>query len=117
MSWPTRKVFALVLAAFVAAGLGLSAVQASDMAVKMSMSSDMDMSHEGGCAPCPDEGSDGGKMFCPPLCVVPVFALAPQGLSAVAGASPSRIQPAPCIFLHGRQQSPDPYPPRTTGLA
>ena len=79
MSWPTRKVLALLLAVFVAAGLSLSAVQASDMTVKMGMMSGMDMSGGGDCGGCPDKAPDGNGVAA--LSVVP---RAGRGLDAAA---------------------------------
>ncbi|RJT28167.1 hypothetical protein D3227_34885 [Mesorhizobium waimense] len=118
MSWPTRKVFALLLAAFVAAGLSLSAVQASDMAVKMGMSSGMDMSGDGDCSGCPEQAPDGkGMTACPSVCVVPVVALPPQISSAEVAVSLPRLSPPLFPVLYGRHAPPDPYPPRPTDFA
>ncbi|GAA2888747.1 hypothetical protein GGQ99_005201 [Aminobacter niigataensis] len=113
MRWSIRHVFALLLAAFVAAGLSLSSVQASDMAVKMTMASDMGMPADGGCTACPDDSTDGGKMTaCPQVCIAPVLAIVPQGLAAVVVALTPHLTPMPSAYLHGRAAVPDPYPPR-----
>lgn len=118
MRWSIRHVFALLLATFVAAGLSLSSVQASDMAVKMNMASDMGMSADGGCTGCPDEGTDGGKMtVCPQVCIAPVLAIVPQGLAAVVIAPTPHLTPMPSAYLHGRSAVPDPYPPRPSRAA
>jgi hypothetical protein len=102
---------------FVAVGLSLSAARASDMAIKMSMASGMDMSHDGDCAGCPDPGPDGGKVSCPSVCVIPVVALVSKEPSAAIASSRLRTEPPPCHSLRGRQQPPDPYPPRSINLA
>jgi hypothetical protein len=114
-SW--RLTLALLLAVFVTAGLGLSAVQVSDMAIKMGMSSSMDMPG-GDCASCPGEGPDGsGVVPCTSACLVPVLALVPQGLVADVAVSLPRLSPAHYLSLHWRQSPPDPYPPRSSDLA
>src|SRR5262245_61265277 len=85
-SW--RRTLALLLTVLMTVGLSLSAVQASDMAVKMSMMSGMDMSGGGDCGGCPDKASDGkGVAACPSVCVVPVVALTPQVQSAEIAVS------------------------------
>lgn len=113
-----RHVFALLLAAFVAVGLSLSSVQASDMAIKMAMASDMSMSADSDCTGCPDEGSEGGKMtVCPQVCIAPVLAIVPQGLADVFLAPPPYLTPLPSAYLHGRSAIPDPYPPRPSRTA
>jgi hypothetical protein len=117
MSWPTGKVFALLLAAFVAVGLSFSAVQTSDMAVKMGMMSGMDMSG-GDCGGCPDKAPDGkGMAACASVCVVPVVALTPQVPSTEIAHSLPRLSPPLYPALHGRHAPPDPYPPRSSDLA
>lgn len=118
MRWSIRHVFALLLAAFVAAGLSLSSVQASDMTVNMTMASDMGMSAGGDCAGCPGEGADDGKMTgCPQVCIAPVLAIVPQGLTAVVIVPTPHLTPMPSAYLHGRSAVPDPYPPRSSRAA
>ena len=51
-----QQIFALLLTVFVTTGMGMSVVQASDMAVKMAMTTDMNSSGHGGC-----NGCDSGK--------------------------------------------------------
>jgi len=118
MSWPTRRVLALLLAVFVVAGLSLSAVQASDMAVKMSMMSGMGMSGGGDCSGCPDRAANGkGVAACLSVCVVPVVALTPQIPSAETAVSLRRLSPPLYPTLYGRNPPPDPYPPRSSDFA
>ena len=118
MSWLTRPVLALLLAVFVAAGLSLSAVQASDMAVKMGMMSGMDMSGGGDCGGCPDKAPDGkGVASCLSVCLVPVAALTPQLPFTVIAISPTSLPPPRHPALQGRHAPPDPYPPRSIDLA
>lgn len=113
---PVRQILALFLAVFVTVGMSLSAVQASDMAAKMTMSSDMSGSSDDGCQGCPAGGGDDGAMAsCPPNCMAPVLALLPHAPS-VAGVFLSPLQPAAYPVLSGRTAWPDPYPPKPSDL-
>jgi hypothetical protein len=122
--WSSRQGFVFLLAAFVATGFALSAVQASNMSVKMSMATDigiatdMGMSSDGDCAAC-SAGSDdhGNPMYCPPVCITPILAVLPQDLAVATNVQ--RLQPflSPLALLHGRSSLPDPYPPRPSDLA
>ena len=78
----------MLLAVFVTAGFGLSAVQASNMSVKMSTATDMGVATDMGmagdrdCAACPVGSDDhGNPVHCPPVCVAPVLAVLPQELA------------------------------------
>jgi len=116
MSWPTGKLFGLLLAAFVAAGLSMSAVQASDMAINMGMSSGMDMSG-GGCGACPDKAPDkNGLAACPSACVLPAMGLVPQVATPMVATSLAQVPRAPSPMLLDRHYPPDPDPPRSTDL-
>lgn len=121
MRWSVRQLLALLIAVSVAAGLGMSPVQASAMTVKMAATSDMgasgmDMPSHYGCSGCPDQIPDDGKMTaCPQACVGPSLAVLPGGPAlAVASPAPS-FAPLPAAFLHERNAVPDPYPPRPFG--
>jgi hypothetical protein len=122
MRWSARRLLALLIAVSVAAGLGMSPVQASDMAIKMAAAdmgaSAMGMPSDDGCSGCPDRKSDDGKMMaCPQVCVAPALAVLP-GDPALAIASPApRPAPLPARFLHGCGGVPDPYPPRPFSFA
>ncbi len=114
--WSLRQVLALFLAVFVTVGMGLSAVQASDMTVKMTMASDMGASGGGDCQPCPAGGDDDGAMAaCPSACVAPVFALLPQALTVLAVPA-LRLKPSGYPPLSGEAAWPDPYPPRPSDI-
>lgn len=118
MRWSARHLLALLIAVSVAAGLGMSPVQASAMAVKMAMAADMGASGMGtpsddGCSACPDQKSDNGKMtVCPQACVAPAVAVLPGGLALTTERLAPRPAPLPTAFLHGQGAGPDPYPPR-----
>lgn len=115
--WSVRQVLVLLLAVFVTAAVNLSAVQASDMTVKMAMASDMGVSGHDGCQGCPTGGGgDGMKaMACASVCVAPVLAvlprLAPTMIAQVA-ASYATLAPV----LRGEAPAPGHHPPRTTDI-
>ena len=114
---PVRQLLVLILAVLVTAGMGLSAVEASQMTVKMAIAADMGMAGHDGCPGCPDgNGNNGMKaMPCAALCAAPLLAVLPQaepiGLITMASADPL-VMPV----LHGRVPTSDPVPPRTTDI-
>jgi hypothetical protein len=116
--WSLRQGFALLLAVFVTVGMGLSVVQANDMAVKMAMMSDMGADGQDDCANClhlPDKA--GAKAtFCATVCAESAIAHqheAPLRVVALVAA----IHLANVAALHGRALQPDPHPPRTSDIA
>lgn len=110
-----RRLFVLLLGAFLALGLNLSIVQAGEMPAKMLMSSAMGTS--GNCHTC---GGDGGvphkKMdTCSVGCVTPAIAVIPQTAPAkffLASAPVPRQDP----LRLGLLSSPDPLPPRSSDM-
>jgi hypothetical protein len=108
----------LFLGVFLALGMSLAAVQASDMVVKM-VSSASDIGATGqsdGCNGC--GGSDDGKVnigACLAVCMTSAFAVLPS-------AFPVKMVQAPDLPLQrhsvswGRSAPPDPYPPRPSNL-
>jgi|APThiThiocy_cv2_1041547.scaffolds.fasta_scaffold17469_2 hypothetical protein len=84
MRWSVRQFCVLLIAVFVAAGLGLPPVQASEMAAKMAMASDVGpasigMPFDEDCAGCPNRSTDNGKTTtCIQVCVAQVLALLPR---------------------------------------
>jgi hypothetical protein len=96
--------------------MGLSLVQAGDMALKMTMSSDMGAMADSGCQGCPSNGDGDGKPTpCLPLCIPASAALLPDGfVPAVAPRSRASAERYP--LLTGRTSLPDPYPPRPIDL-
>ncbi|USJ28533.1 hypothetical protein [Ensifer adhaerens] len=115
--WSARKLVAMFLAVFVTVGMSLSAVQATDMSVKMAMTTDMSGSTHDGCPGCPNGGGDHGMkaMMCSVVCAVPVVAVLPQGTSMPAVPQPIFFT-ARDSLLHGTRAPPDPYPPRTIDI-
>ena len=109
-----RRIFVLLLAVFVTAGMGLSAVQASTMSVKMDMASGMAMSGPGKCQDCGKSGDSKGMATCvAPACPSPMVAQDPwvAALDLVFVPVHHRFQNQ---TLLGRNTVPDPYPPRTS---
>jgi hypothetical protein len=105
-----RRVFVLVLGAFLALGMSLPVVRAANMPVKMTMTSGIGIS--GHCKDCGDKGGASRDMgSCSLGCAAPVLAVIPQ-------ISPTRLEhiSAPVLrqdsLLLGRAFSPDPDPPR-----
>ena len=106
----SRRVFVLLLGAFLALGMSLPVVQAANMPVKMTMTSGIGIS--GHCKDCGDKGGASRDMgSCSLGCAAPVLAVIPQ-------ISPTRLEhiSAPVLrqdsLLLGRAFSPDPDPPR-----
>ena len=105
-----RRVFVLVLGAFLALGMSLPVVQAANMPVKMTMTSGMGMA--GHCKDCGDKGGIATEMGgCSLGCVASMPAVIPQ-------TSPTRLEHIAVpvlrqdLLLLGRAFSPDPDPPR-----
>lgn len=115
--WSARKLVALLLAVFVAAGMSLSVAQASGMTARMATMSEMDMSAQGGCQDCPDQPGDSGMkaMACGNVCAAPVLATLPAAAVPVLVGEKAASLVAGDPLLHGRALAPDPYPPRTFG--
>jgi hypothetical protein len=110
--WPVRKVLTVLLAVLVTTGLSLSVAQATDMAAKMSMATEMTAS--GHCDhPC-DAGYAGKAKAatCAAVCA-PVLATLPQAPS-MAVAAMAIILPLPNDELgRGTPPPPNRRPPRT----
>ncbi|MDW9364136.1 hypothetical protein CN172_20020 [Sinorhizobium meliloti] len=115
--WTFRQLSLLFLAVFVAAGMGVSAAQASDMAASMATMSEMDMSAEGGCEDCPNQSPDSGMktMACGTVCAAPVLAALPTALPLPSCEKAGSLLPRDTL-LRGRALPPDPYPPRTSDI-
>ena len=110
-----RRVFVLLLGAFLALGTSLPVVQAASMPVNMTMTSGMGMA--GHCRDCGDKGGGTVKEIggCNLGCAAPVLAVIPQ-------SSPTRLVHIPAAvpqqdsLLLGTASSPDPGPPRSRDI-
>ena len=105
------RVIVTILALFVGMGMVLSAVQASDMAVKMAAAGDSGSFGANGCTACGGDDGNGNQADCPPACVAAAIGLLPaQSAIAVNVAdSPSFASAVP---PRGSAGAPDPSPPR-----
>lgn len=110
-----RKALIVLLGLAMVMGPFVSITQASDMAMKMTVSADMDSAGNGGCDDC--AGGDGGDAAqCTPVCAVAGFALLPPGFTH--GLAPVAELPLPVhLATRGRLSSPDPYPPQSRDLS
>jgi hypothetical protein len=115
--WSSRQFIALFLGVFLALGMSLSAVQASDMAVQMAMAGDVDMSGQGDCDGCGGSGDDSvDAVTCSPM-------LSCSGMAALLSAAGGLVatqtikQVAPVSSVaRDLTAPPDPYPPRSLNL-
>ena len=113
--WTCRKIMVLLLGVFVTLGMGLSTVQASTMAFKMTMTSEMGSSDHSDCGGC-GSGGDGAKaMVCMPGCVVSVPALPSQADATGLSLPPVSFRLQNFLMI-SRVYPPDPYPPRFSDI-
>lgn len=106
-----RRVFVLLLGAFLALGMNLSVVQAASMPVKMAMTSGMGSA--GHCKDCSGNGGIAKEMGnCSLSCATPILAAIPQTAPTKVVLIPAAV-PQQGSLLLGRAFSPDPGPPRS----
>lgn len=118
MSHPLiRRIFVLLLAFLVTAGMGLSAVQASTMNMNtMDMGFGMAMTGTAKCNDCGSSGGSKGMVACTaPACAAQVATETPLVLALDMVFTPVRHSIFN-RFLFGRETVPDPYPPRTSDI-
>lgn len=106
----------LGLGLLVALGMGLSAVQAGNMAMKMATSEHMVSSGTDYCGQCGDQPGGAKTMVCEATCVAPAAATLPQSLAVTFDRAVDypTWQPA---GLSGLTASPDPSPPKLIDFA
>jgi hypothetical protein len=106
-----HSLFTILLAVLVTTGLGLAAVQANAMGVKMAITADMDNSGSKGCSICPDDGNDSTA-----ACSIPCLATASATLPAALIAEPSTLTEQ-FVVLHSfprdGPRTSEPYPPKS----
>jgi hypothetical protein len=105
----------LVLGLLVGLGMGLSAVQASQMALKMAVFHAMATSGTATCDQCGDQPAGTKKMVCEATCVAPAAATLPQ-VTAGTFKVVTEYPAAQSARLSGLTASPDPSPPRSTHI-
>ena len=103
----SRQIIALLLGVFLALGVSLSAVQASDMAFDMAMSSDMECC--GDCASESDCDRNGGA--CLSVCTTTSPAVLPSAVTVKAAVA-LNMPLLDYQSTYGQASSPDPDPPR-----
>lgn len=112
-----KQLIVLLLAVFVTAGMGLTAVQASNMNIKMmDMASSMGKSGGGSCNDCGSPGDSSGMAACVMSgCVEPLAAGFPRvEVLDMAPAAVHRLHLDAALLGNG--SSPNPYPPRTSHI-
>lgn len=112
-----RQMIVLLLAVFVTAGIGLSAVQASTMSLKMmDTAPGMGTSGNGKCNDCSSSSDSKAMVACvAPGCVAPVAAHSPSAEALdIASVAVHHLHFNPALL--GRDSGPDPYPPRTNDI-
>ena len=115
--WSSRQFISLFLGVFLALGMSLSAVQASEMAVQMAMAGDADMSGQGDCDGCGGNGDDSiDAVTCAPvLNCSGMAALLPAAGGLVATQTIKQVTPVSSV-ARDLTAPPDPYPPRSLNL-
>jgi hypothetical protein len=107
----TRNLLVLLLGVFLALGLSLSTVQAGEMAVKMTLASDMGSPGSGGCSGCGGDDGNAQAGACHPICTVAAAAVLPLGPIVAIATSDPPVPPFGPV-TPGRSSAPDPSPPR-----
>jgi len=110
--WQFRQAYVLMLGLLVALGMSLSAVQASNMAAGMVMSShQMAANGTGNCNGCNDGPGAAKIMMCDAACVAPATATVPQSPALlIEGPVNHPLSQSPT--LSGWTASPNPHPPK-----
>jgi hypothetical protein len=112
--WQLRQAFVLVLGLFVALGMSLSTVQATNMAAKMAISGKEMASSASDCSSCAGDMGEAKTMACDAVCVAPVIATAPQTYALRIDRPVDRpLTHAPAI--HSWAAAPNPHPPQFFG--
>lgn len=113
----TRRICVLLLAFLVTAGMGLPAIQASAMSLKMmDMATRMAMTGTAKCQDCDTSGPSKDMAACvTPAFTAQVTAHAPSVMELDLGFAPVGHRFTDHILL-GRDTVPDPYPPRTSDI-
>jgi hypothetical protein len=109
-------VYVLMLGLLVAFGMSLSVVQASNMAMGMTMSApQMSASGMDDCGSCKDGPGGVKSMVCNATCAAPVNATVPQFAVLLIKLPVNRPLSRPPI-LSGWMASPNPHPPKHIAL-
>jgi hypothetical protein len=109
-----RPILSVVLSVALATGLVLHSAYAADMGMNSPVAMSSDMSMQGGCDRCGDDGKGIAPGLCAAYCSTIVAAMTP---TQVFYAAPIALLTwPPQLPLVGRGEPPDPYPPRPAVL-
>jgi len=112
-----RRTLTSILAVVFAASMSMSAVQAMEMATKMSMASAMGGGASDSKCPDCDHGKDMKGMNCGlPACTAPAIATLASAPVAVVRTDGFDLPVLAQTSLVGWAHPPDPYPPRPSTL-
>lgn len=107
------RIFALMLAVFVAFGTSMSVIRASDMAGEMASMSASGAADDGKCGDCGDQGPGMKATGCSLVaCTSPALAVLSQSQPMVRAHTRELPSPEPPLLV-GWASSPDPHPPRS----
>ena len=109
------RVIVTILALFVGTGMVVSAVQASDMAVKMAAAGDSGSFGANGCTACGGDDGNGNQADCLPACVAASLGLLPSTVVVALNAAGSP-RTSPYAAPRGSSGIPEPSPPRLSVL-
>lgn len=110
--WTPRQLIALVLGVMFALGISLSAVQATEMAVKMSAAAAMGTAAPDGCGGgCGGDDGAASAGSCVMVCPNVFQALVPAS-GPIVTIDLSEPRPIGEFPSAGRSSYPDPYPPK-----
>ena len=113
----SKRLLVLLLAVFVTAGMGLSAVQASTISLKMmNMAAEMSMPGSGNCPDCGSQGDAKGMATCVASACVAPMALLAASTEDLRATLKSVHHMHPDLALFGTGSEPAPYPPRTSNI-
>lgn len=116
-SW-LRRILTPLLGLVFAASMSLSAAQATEMAVKMSMATAMStLAHDGKCPDCDHGSGDAKRMDCRlTVCGVPAIATLASAFVMIDRTDRRQLPVPAQSSLVGWAHPPDPYPPRSCTL-
>ena len=116
-SW-LQRILAPLLAAMFAVSMSVSAVQATDMTVKMATGFAVGTVQHNKCPDCDHSTGSMKAVNCGPvLCAAQGVASLPQTFAIAASVDGVDVPSPFQSTLVGRAHAPDPYPPRRNSLA
>lgn len=115
-----RRIFVLLIAVLVTAGMGLPAVQAHSMPMMdmgKAMVDGMSMPMPAKCPDCSKSGQDKGMPGCvSPVCTAQSAVPPNEEALRLTQFRPLHLRPLRSHLLVGHDSVPDPYPPRASDI-